>query len=265
MPNQIRERWSAFSEAAGVRKYIIAAFLATVIGALDRVEEWARQLLSRWMDVSVQVGDLEMVFGFPSWIVGLTVLFAMFWIWTLEYVVRLKRQLDPSIKITFEGKPPWVHPLKATTQSKHDSSKLVEAQSTFVRFKVENTTPDSVARGCEAFLAAVFRKNESGEFSQISSGDSLRLRWSAKPQDKIYGEIAIPHGVNQFCDLLSTDAEHNTILIKWDVSLSINRDIVSAPGIYRFDVIAVSANGGPVDKSIYSDWPGQWDQIKTWA
>lgn len=250
---------------AGGRKPVIGFIVAAVLGALDWIEEWSRQLLSRWLDLKDQVGDLEMVFGFPSWIVGFTVLFALFWIWTLEYVVRLKRQLNPNIAISFEGKSPWVHQLRATTHAKNDSTRSVETQSIFVRFKVENTTVGTVVRGCEAFLAAVFEKNEDGEFSQISSGDSLRLPWSAKPQDKIHSEIAIPYGVDQFCDLLSTDAEHNTLFIKWDVHLNINKDIVSAPGVYRFDVIAISASGGPVNKSIYLDWPGQWNQIKIWT
>ena len=113
-----KERLAAIGEAAGVRKYVIGVIIAAILGAIDWIEAWARELFANWLALKTQAGDLEMVFGFPSWIVGLTVLFALLWWWMLEYTVRLRRRLNPGISITFEGTAPWAHPVRARTPSR---------------------------------------------------------------------------------------------------------------------------------------------------
>ena len=265
MRGWFKERWETIGEAAGVRKYVLGAIIATVFGALDWIERWAQELLARWFVLETRPEDVGMVFGFPSWIIGVTVAFALLWWWTLEYAVRLRRRLNPSIVVTFTEAAPWVRPSPANTHSRDDPQRIVSTDSIFVRFKVENTTPGTVVRGCEAFLMGVFRENSSGNFVEVSSGDSLRLPWASRPKDKIHGEISIPYGLNVFCDLLSVDAEHNSVFVKWDVHLNVNLNICSMLGVYRFDVLVISANGGPVTKQIFLNWQGQWNTIKTWA
>lgn len=260
----IRERYGTLGDAAGPRKYVIGLIFTAAVAGIDRIEEFARWAVSEWLEFPLQATEPTVIFGFPSWIVGLTVAFALLWWWTLEYAVRLRRRLRPGISITFEGKEPWVHPVPANTPSRDDPERIVRTQSIFVRYKVENTTPGTVVRGCEAFLSKVSKRNDSGEFIQVSSGDSLRLRWSAKPENISFGKISIPYGINVFCDLLSVDEEHNSVLVKWEVPLNINQGIFSEPAVYRFDVLAISENGGPVTSSIYLDWGGEWASIRTW-
>lgn len=265
MLDKAKDRWAAIGEAAGVRKYVIGVIIAAILGAMDWIEKWAQGLFADWLALKTQVKDLEMVFGFPSWVVGLTVLFALLWWWMLEYAVRLRRQLNPEIAITFEGTDPWVHPVLARTPSRDDPNTAVETTAIFVRFQVKNTTLGTVVRSCEAYLSSVWWKSGSGDFVKVSSGDSMRLRWAAQPPQLSFGAISIPYGVDVFCDLLSVDEEHGQILIKWIVELNANAGIFGRIGTYRFDVVAISRDGGPVNQSIYVDWQGQWDQIRTWA
>lgn len=135
----------------------------------------------------------------------------------------------------------------------------------FVRFKVENTTPDTVVRGCECYLASIWRRVGEADFQQVSSGDSLRLPWAARPRDRLHSPLSIPYSLDVFCDLLFVDEINRAIAPQWDVHLNANFGILEQHGTYRFDVIVISEKGGPVSKSIYLEWTGEWDNLRTWA
>ena len=197
-------------------------------------------------------------------VLGILAALGLAFIWLLQHTVRIQKQIDPEIRITFGGEPPWVHRVPASIDLGEPKG-IVRTEAIYVRFKVENVTPKSVVRGCEAFLVKVCQRNQSGEFIEVSSGDSFKLPWAAKPRDKLHAAIPIPYSVNTFCDLLFVDKIKNRISVQWDVHLNLNLEIFSAIGVYRFDVLVISERGGPVTKSIYLDWPGQWDQIRTWV
>lgn len=260
----LREYLSTIKRAAGIRWYVLAIIVSGIVGRLDWLEEEGRQLFSLWLGVHVSEGDPTMIFGFPSWIVGLTVLFALLFLIVLQYAVRLDRKQNPGIKITFEDRRPWVRDVQTIMPSKADPNVGIKKPARWVRVKVENATPDTVVRGCEAYLERIMKEAGSGEFIEVTSGDSFRLPWSARPQDKIHAAISIPHGVHTFCDLLSVDGEWNELFVKWDVSLHANEGVVSDHGVYRFDVTVISERGGPVKESIFVEWKGVWDQIRCW-
>src|SRR5262249_44826105 len=76
----IKDRWNAVREAAGVRWQVFALLVAVAIARLD----WIYR----------QLGGAEtMIFGFPSWILGITVALAFLFVWMLESTVNLRRQI----------------------------------------------------------------------------------------------------------------------------------------------------------------------------
>jgi hypothetical protein len=76
----LKERWTAVREAAGIRWQVFALLVSIAVARLD----WIYRLSG---------GAEAMIFGFPSWILGLTVALAFLFVWMLESTVRLRRQI----------------------------------------------------------------------------------------------------------------------------------------------------------------------------
>jgi hypothetical protein len=80
-----KDRFSAFSEGVGARRFTIGAVFSTVVGAADHIK--------------IALLGSGMVLGFPSWIVGLLVLAILIASWLLEYTVKLRFQLKGAIDL----------------------------------------------------------------------------------------------------------------------------------------------------------------------
>ena len=74
-----KERWTAFSEGVGARRFAIGAIFAAVVAAADHIKSALRHP--------------GMIFNFPSWTLGVFVLAIIVSWWLLEYAVKLRRQL----------------------------------------------------------------------------------------------------------------------------------------------------------------------------
>jgi hypothetical protein len=74
----------------------------------------------------------------------------------------------------------------------------------------------------------------------------------------------IPFNTKIFADLLSVDAEHNQIFVKWEQNLLAHQNLFERNGQYKFDVLATSNIGKPATAQIGVEWNGAWDQIKAW-
>jgi hypothetical protein len=80
-----KERFSAFSEGVGARRFTLGAIFSAVVGAADHIR--------------AALQGQGMIFGFPSWIIGLLVLSIFIAWWLLEYTVKLRRQLRGAIDL----------------------------------------------------------------------------------------------------------------------------------------------------------------------
>jgi hypothetical protein len=74
-----KERWTAFSEGVGARRFAVGAIFAAVVAAADHIKSALRHP--------------GMIFNFPSWTLGVFVLAIIVSWWLLEYAVKLRRQL----------------------------------------------------------------------------------------------------------------------------------------------------------------------------
>lgn len=182
----------------------------------------------------------------------------------IRTVVKLQDRLEPKVEIRFEPKNPWVVRVRATTPSKTNLTNSVETDAIFFRIQVLNPQPNTTVTRCVAYLANVLMLDEQGNSIPTNYGDSLRLRWAARQPYLDFAPVNIPHGTNIYLDLFSVDAEHNTILVKWDVPLNANAQLFDRPGEYRLDVLVETENGGAVKTSIGVRWTGQWENTEAW-
>ena len=82
-----QQRYSAIKEAAGIRWQIFGFLVALAIGRLD----WLYQKIINQPQTPETA--IHTIFGFPSWILGVTVALFLLFYWLLEYAVKLRRQI----------------------------------------------------------------------------------------------------------------------------------------------------------------------------
>lgn len=167
------ERWAAFSAATNVRRYIIGIIVATIVGAIDWIEEWTRDLIVKWLSLQPRVEGVETVLGFPSWIVGFAVLFALLFWWMLDYAVSLRRLLRPRIEPLFE---PENGGISETILTNAETGEYVD-DCKYVRLAV-NTSSERSVNECVANIVKIERRTISGRTEVIWDQDALPLQWS---------------------------------------------------------------------------------------
>jgi len=88
-----KDRYAVYHEAAGVRRYLLGGIVAAAVGLIDSFEAGLQWAWPYFSDAPAPEWEPDMILGFPSWIVGITVLFALLWWFALSYAVRLRRQI----------------------------------------------------------------------------------------------------------------------------------------------------------------------------
>ena len=139
----LKERWDTFKCAAGIRWEIIGILVAIFIGRVD----W---LYKQYLQFTNQPSkEDQMIFGFPSWILGLTVFLGFATIWLLEYSVKLRNQIkaltEPKIKI--HDPFYWTEPKNA----------LGKALRTY-RLRISNLSGELI-KHCQVKLIDMVNKN----------------------------------------------------------------------------------------------------------
>ena len=77
----IRDRWAVLQAALGLRRFLLAPIIGTVVGSVD------------WVARKFAEADMGHLIGVPSWAVGIfAATFLVFW-WVLEYAVKLRKQI----------------------------------------------------------------------------------------------------------------------------------------------------------------------------
>ena len=77
----IRDRWAVLRTALGLRRFLLAPIIGTVVGSVD------------WVARKFAEADMGHLIGVPSWAVGIyAATFLILW-WILEYAVKLRKQI----------------------------------------------------------------------------------------------------------------------------------------------------------------------------
>ena len=135
-------------------------------------------------------------------------------------------------------------------------------EAEYVRIKVRNSKR-SVAKNCRAYLVAIEKRNEYGDFKPTIYCDSIQLAWSCRGPKRRYDPVDLPYGVAQFIDLVSTRSQENlTSLFRPELQVTPMRyaELFSQLGTFHFKVQVSGENVKPVFIRIDFHWAGIWDK-----
>lgn len=242
----ITDSWDVLRAAVGARRYVLLSLATGVVAIATGIYLY---FTGRDMALTAQIA------------IGASVILLVLFVTVLDYGVRLHRTIRPKIAIRFEPHDPFIRPTPARVPKLDNPHERVDADAIFLRVRVENLMPNTVARGCLIYLTDITKEVRPGEFGSIGYGDTLRLAWSARPADGWYNPINIPGNTRIFADLLSVDSVHNGIYVKWEQDLLAHKHLFDEPGKYKFDLLASCDPGKPTSASIIVDWTGEWSEI----
>lgn len=131
-----------------------------------------------------------------------------------------------------------------------------------VRIKVRNES-NAIARDCRAYLIDVEQASDIGTFTSTVYCDSLQLGWSCHvEEDRRFGGIDIPRGVNQFVDVVATK-ENVSVLIPQIRPIPYRYvDLFQMMGEFRWTLQVSAAGTNPATIRLILRWAGLWDRIE---
>ena len=196
------ERYQAFSNAAGPRRYVLGFVFAAAVGAIDQIEQLLCWGIEQWVGTAQQCEDQTMIFGFPSWIFGVTVAFILLFLWMLNYAVSLRRLLTPNFRVWFD---PSGGGLSQTYETNTQTSEYIDDVK-YVRLAVTSLSRKSVS-DCVANLVRIERRDESAQTEIIWDQDALPLQWS------IVGgfQASLHYACTQFVDVARVYKERGVL------------------------------------------------------
>ena len=114
-----------------------------------------------------------MIFGFPSWIIGVTVVFAILFWWTLEFAVRLRYRLKPKFSVSYDNES-WSFrkPIRLTS----DVGKTFE-RGISIRAQIQCESGTAIEQ-CSGVLTKIEYKPVGGDFSEIPIYEPNKLPWA---------------------------------------------------------------------------------------
>jgi hypothetical protein len=142
-------------------------------------------------------------------------------------------------------------------------SKVVTNRASYLRVGVTNSRK-AIAKSCRAYLIRVDKIDETGLFRDTIYCDSLRLTWSAQPEDSKHEPLDLPHGVRQFVDLLSTRDHSADFRPELQINLRRYGDLFKDHGTYKFTILVAADGAKPRRIAVAFQWTGKWDEYKAW-
>lgn len=91
--------------------------------------------------------------------------------------------------------------------------------------------------------------------------DSIRLKWSARGASEPCAALDLPHGANQFIDLVSTRSTSKDYRPELEVHLNRYRNLFAEHGTLLFTVLVTSDDATPQTIKVKSQWAGDWDRF----
>ena len=236
----LKQRGSAINAAWGAKRYMLLPLIAAVITFVD------------WVATRLAETGMEPLIGVPSWAVGIFAAVLLGGWWILEYAVKLQKQLNPKLRLSFKSDGPG---LVRTPEKKRDDegSPIEEFEAIYIRVGVESASRQAVP-DCTPMLVNITKK-VGGNFVPTAFTDPMELPWSLRG----VGAIQIPHDVTRYFDILRTTSKDGRLkfVSPWPLTL---RNFFDDNTTYRLRVVCVGAG---VSESLEIDvnWIGDWDRI----
>lgn len=252
----LKDRYNTFSAVAGPRKYIISLLVAAIVAGIDRIEELARWAMSKWLALTPPAPEPTMIFGFPSWIVGIAVLFALLWWWTLEYAVRLRRQLKPKFSVSYDDTSlSFRKPIILKYNDKARTNGIS------IRLKIECVSGVDIEQ-CSGHLTKIEFRITGGAFSEIPIYEPNRLSWALERDE--FAPVSVFSGVPKYLGICLAREDTNNFQFRTNVRSFVAPYEFDSIGEYKFYVSVVARHCSPVSAVTCVQWNGQWNEIKAW-
>jgi hypothetical protein len=247
-------RWRAFADAAGHRRYLLAALVSAALAFADWLQWAVPPILSKTFGLALRPEAPGMIFGFPSWLLGITLGLGVIAWWLLEYAVSLKKQLTPSIELDFRPTDGGIvtTPVKVFNQN----GQLVSRMKAIYIRGVAVGTSELQATDCIAYLTGVRKQDQATKkFLETNYLEDIRLHWAHIG----YTEVRIPKNIKRHFDILYVDDKDNKLQIAGTYPL-IMADMFDDHTKYQLD-LAVVGSGITKNMTIEVAWNGEWDKI----
>lgn len=118
-----------------------------------------------------------------------------------------------------------------------------------VRFRLHVKGSPNGAKKCDVKLLRVFRIEKSGNSAQISYPNKYSLHWNTEWKSGEHAEKDLPHGTEQYVDLLNVQVIGGNVSIKLK-DLKYTNLPLEMGNTYRFDVQATSGNARAVGRMV---------------
>jgi hypothetical protein len=130
----------------------------------------------------------------------------------------------------------------------------------YMKFRVQNKRPRSVARNCRAYLIGINEVRGSQVMPEDLKPDSVQLPWEGgdyEPRD-------IPFGHSQYADIVHFSKEKSgwEFSTKPNVVVDRNPKIRDHRGTYQFTVLVAGDDVTPDTKRINVEYNGDWHNAR---
>jgi hypothetical protein len=231
--------------------FTIFVVICGIIGAFDPISAWIRHTiksLSSTLSASSSEGS-AMMFGFPSWQVGVMLLLFVCLLAIFEYAVFLQKQLTPTLQMYAES---VIVPTDVYARDQLGNITIDHTRSSWVRIRLESKTR-AIVRDCNVYIIKIEKKTiPTAPFTELPMGNAVRLTNNG---------INVPPRVPQTVDVFSSGENENTLVFRGIGYSLLLKDAFVDRTTYRFEIIAIIGAGSEKVLTMEMDWSGKWDEI----
>jgi len=249
-------RWAAIKTALAERRYVVGVIVAAVVSFIDQLQALAKWALAKWLNIHPPYEYDGMIFGFPSWMVGLTVLFALLFWWMLEYAVRLRKRLTPLLAISYDNSRADCNKFVYTSSDNWTT----QTHTRSIRVCVECNSDVNVER-CSGFITQIEYRAHGGQFSEIPLYEPGYLQWALE-EPKEFEPVTVYPRVKRYLGVCYAKEGEGGFHIKTRARSSVTPPIYGDIGEYMAHIEIVAARCPPISVRFLITWNGKWNEIK---
>lgn len=252
----LRDRKEAVWAALGIRRSVILGILAACLKVAELLVEWMAQYLPEPLGgpAVIQIGP------FGSWAIGAFLALLLFSYWVIEYAVKLREELRPKIKLSFNPNQGCLitTPIKTKTIEKTldgDVERSTERRGLEIRAMVSSESEKAV-QGCTPYLVGIRKKDPvTGVYLTTNYIDDLELPWHMGYRSP----ITLPRGIRRYFNIIMIDenVKQPRLNTGWPLTL---RNILDDKTTYELE-LAVTGDGISVGLKIEFTWTGDLDTV----
>lgn len=243
MMQWLNNRVGLLRDAIKHRKILltIGAGICLILGTFDYLKDMAGKIIRNFISTPASIeGGNAVIYGIPSWLLGITLLLFFAFVWMLEYAAKLRRQIIPQITARFDGTIPACQSVSTFTDG---------TEAIVFRIEVENLGID-IAGFCQAYLIEVHYHRDRVELG------AMRLTWaSAIPPFA----VDLIKGVRRHLDVLQVRKDGH-ITVCADMGWPINQSkFFERHGDYFFTIVISNTVTAPLAPKRYRlHFTGDW-------